>query len=193
MPTEKEIARTTEVLRGGGICVIPTDTIYGVVGQALDQGTVDRLYAVKRRAPDKPLIILIASIEDLARFGVSLGPFERATLASLWPGKVSVILPCDEERFAYLHRGMNSLAFRLPKDEWLRKMLERTGPLVAPSANPEGLPPAETVEEAKVYFGETVDWYLDAGRRIGGAPSTLVSIADGKPVVLREGAKKIDL
>ncbi len=90
----------------------------------------------------------------------------------------------------YLHRGTNSLAFRFPKDEGMIEILGKTGPLVAPSANPEGLEPAKTVYEAKKYFNDGVDFYLDAGR-LEAEPSTLIRIQKGKVEVLRQGEIKI--
>ena len=89
------------------------------------------------------------------------------------PGKTSIILPCPDEKFHYLHRGSNFLAFRLPADAPLRQFIYRTGPLVAPSANLEGLPPATTIEEAQNYFGDKVDFYIDGGK-MEGSPSKLI-------------------
>src|SRR5204863_149383 len=68
-----------------------------------------------------------------------------------------------EEKFEYLHRGTNTLALRLPKDESLQNLLKKTGPLIAPSANVEGLPPAKNITDAKKYFGDGVDLYIDGG------------------------------
>ena len=82
-----------------------------------------------------------------------------------------------------------SLAFRLPKDKFVLQILKETGPLVAPSANPEGLPPAENLKQAREYFGDKVFYYGRGG--LQGAPSTLVSLNDGKVGVLRQGAVKI--
>ena len=95
------------------------------------------------------------------------------------------------KKFEYLHRGTKTLAFRIPKAAWLRKLLQETGPLIAPSANFEGEPPALTIRAAKKYFGENVDFYADAGRLVS-KPSTLIKIERGKVTVLREGAVKID-
>lgn len=149
------------------------------------------------------MIILIGDVRDLARFGVRPSATEKKILARLWPGKVSVILPlaqsasgkhartCDYiKKFSYLHRGTKALAFRLPEPKWLRAFLRKTGPLVAPSANTEGRPPALTVAEAKKYFGDRVKFYVDAGRRVS-KPSTLVGIRNGQLTVLRKGAKKV--
>jgi len=180
------------LLKKGGVMVMPTDTIYGLVGQALSMRTIERLYQVKKRAPAKPFIILIGALSDLASFGVHLSAAQSRFCERVWPGKVSIVLPCKAAKFAYLHRGSRSLAFRMPQHRWLRSLLKRTGPLVAPSANPEGLPPARNLKEAKAYFGDHIDGYI-AGGRMASSASTLVSLLGPQPVILRPGAVTIDL
>ena len=178
------------ILKKGGIGVMPTDTIYGIVGSALDRATVERIYAIRRRNPKKPLIILIGSMRDLRRFGIRPDRKSAAIFRKLWPGKVSIILPCRNKKFTYLHRGTKSLAFRLPAKRSLRNLLKRTGPLVAPSANWEGHPPARTIAQAKRYFGKGVDFYVGTGL-LDSPPSTLVAIRRGRVIVLRPGAVAI--
>lgn len=178
-----------KILEGGGIGVIPTDTIYGLVGSALLPETVERLYRLRRRNPQKPMIVLIDSMADMRRFGMRLDRRTSNILRSFWPGPVSVVLPCRPKKFAYLHRGTKTLAFRLPAKKLLQRVLKATGPLVAPSANPEGMPVSKTILEAKRYFGSRVDFYVDAGRR-SSPPSTVIAIHHGGVVVLRKGAKR---
>ncbi len=177
-------------LSAGEIGVIPTDTIYGFVASALLPDSVERLYLVRGRNEKKPCIILLADLCDVERFGRRLSSEERQFLGTVWPGKVSVILPAFPNQFSYLHRGVGSLAFRVPSSPVLRGMLRVSGPVIAPSANPEGLKPAETIAEAEVYFGGLADFFVDAGS-MKGSPSTLVRF-DGKEVeVLRRGETRI--
>lgn len=154
---------------------MPTDTLYGLVGSAFNENTVARIYKLRKRNLRKPMIILIGSLADLKLFNLRIPRGTKKILREIWPGKVSVILPCPAKKFSYLHRGKNSLAFRLPQKAGLIKILKATGPLVAPSANFEGEPPAKTIKEAKRYFGNKVDFYLDGGK-INFAPSTLIEI-----------------
>lgn len=187
-------------LKQGGIGVLPTDTIYGIVACALNAKAVERVYEVRRRRPDKPCIILIADVSDLSRFGITVDQSTHQLINKLWPGAISIILPCEHEDFSFLHRGTKTLAFRLPASDALRAFLRATGPLIAPSANPEGMKPATTIGEAKIYFDDRVDFYLpdQAPAQNGpeipliGAPSTVVEIRKGKVVVLRQGAADIN-
>lgn len=176
-------------LNGGGLAVMPTDTIYGVVAVAGNRRAVSRLYRLRRKNPKKPFIILISSFKELRNFGVILHPSHAAFLRKWWPGKVSVIFKVPQATFAYLHRGTKTLAFRFPRSRALLRLLKETGPLVAPSANPEGRKPAETIREAKLYFGNTVDRYVGGKKKImAGKPSTLISLVGAKPKIVREGA-----
>lgn len=182
--------RIIKILRDGGIGVIPTDTIYGLVGSALSEKAVGKVYKARKRDPDKPFIILIPTIEDLNLFGIKIDSYSKKLLSRVWPGMVSVILPCPYKNFEYLHRGTNGLAFRLPKNKGLINLLKKTGPLVAPSANPEGLPPVDNVREARKYFGKRIDFYINRGK-IKAMPSTLIQIKNKQFLILREGAGKL--
>ena len=181
-----EDPKLIEILKRGGVVVMPTDTIYGLAGVALNEPTVNRIYTVRKRNPEKPCIILIGAAEDLEKFSIDLSLEQKKVLETFWPGPVSIILDCEERALAYLHCGTKTLAFGLPASESLGKLLLETGPLIAPSANPEGLPPAKNITEAKNYFGEAVDLYIDGGEIVG-KPSKLIKLSrDGSFVVLRD-------
>ena len=186
---ESEIVK---ILKNGGVGIMPTDTIYGLVGSATSRKTVFRIYKLRKRNPQKPFIVLIGSLKDLKLFGVKVDGFTRKLLHKVWPGAVSVILPCVRKKFFYLHRGKKTLAFRFPKNKALRDFLKQTGPLIAPSANPEGLGPAQNIERAKKYFGDGVDFY-EGTKKMKGLPSTIIAVKNGKVEIIREGAVKIDL
>jgi L-threonylcarbamoyladenylate synthase len=187
MPKRSELRKAAKALAAGAIGVLPTDTIYGIVGSALLPGAVERIYRLRERDPKKPAIVLVASAEGVRQFGAKLAAPTKRILKRVWPGKISVVLPCPSKRFTYLHRGTRTIAFRLPEPIWLRKFLRQTGPLVAPSANIEGKPPARTIREAKKYFRRRVSFYVDGGR-LASRPSTLIAIKRKRPVVLRPGA-----
>ena len=175
-----------KVLMENGMVIMPTDTIYGLVGKALEKSTVERIYNIKKRNPDKPCIILINNIKELEKFSVILSKEQREAIIKYWPGPVSIILDCQDDSFTYLHRGTKTLSFRLPYLESLRNLLMKTGPLIATSANPENFPPAKSIKEAKNYFGDLVDLYIDGGI-LGGKHSKLIRLNnDGSIIVLRD-------
>lgn len=194
MKSDKKIHCTiAPILLAGGVGVLPTDTLYGLVGSALKPEAVEKIYKLRKRQLKKPMIVLISSLDDLKLFGVSLTMSQQEILENIWPGKVSVVLPCEGKKFVHLNRGGKTVAFRLPSDKNLLRLLKEIGPLVAPSANLAGEKPASNYAEAKKYFNEKVDFYVDAGR-LTAAPSTLIEInRKGEVIVLREGAVKFVL
>lgn len=180
-----EVKEVIKILKKGGIGVLPTDTLYGLVGSAFSPKAVARIYKVRKRNLKNPLIVLISGFSDFGKFDIKLSKRIILFLKKIWPGPVSVILPCPSEKFFYLHRGTRTLALRLPATRWLRAFLKKTGPLVAPSANIEGRPPALTIGQAKKYFGNKIDFYFSVrgGSAFGGdknvlkrTPSVLIEI-----------------
>ena len=174
---------------------MPTDTIYGLVGSALNKKAVKKIYEVRKRDLKKPLIILISSLDNLKDFGIDLSDKsypQKITLNKIWPGKITLILPLRRSglrKMEYLHRGTGKLAFRFPENDRLIKILKRAGPLVAPSANLEGEKVASNIQEAKEYFGERINFYLEG--KIGSKKSsTILEWKENGFVLIREGAGK---
>ena len=156
-----------KVLQNGGIAVIPTDTIYGVVGRADLPATVARIYKIKNRAPEKQCIILIGDWSETKKFGVDSSKFK--------------ILETDEPTSFIL----DGIAFRRPQKPEFQDFLLQTGPLIAPSANPEGLSPAQNISEAQNYFGDAVDFYEDGGTLTGRASKIIKLGSDGAQILVR--------
>ena len=174
-----------KVLKGNGVVVMPTDTLYGIVGTARNLEVVERIYALRKRNPEKPCIILIGDIKELQKFSIILTPEQKKVIAD-FSTPTSFVLDCTDEKLSYLHRGSQTLAFRVPNPESLRALLLTVGPLVAPSANPEGKSAAENISQAKAYFGDSVDLYMDAGT-LKGNPSRLIKLhKDGSINILRQ-------
>ncbi len=174
-------------VRAGQVGVVPTDTLYGLVASAMIPEAVGRVYTIRGRETGKPCIVLLAEIGDLSLFDIILDEATSRLLDSVWPGAMSVVLPCDDAKWEYLHRGTGTVAFRVPADDRLRAFLHEAGPVIAPSANPAGERPAETMEESITYFDTDADFVVDGGRRAG-LPSTIARIESGGWHVFRQGA-----
>ena len=157
-----------KILKDGGVAVMPTDTIYGVVGRADMPAVVERIYKIKNRAPEKKCIILIGDWSETKKFGVDSSKFK---------------IPETKEPTSFI---LENTAFRLPQKPELRDFLLQTGPLVAPSANPEGLSPARDILEAKKYFGDAVDFYEDGGTLTGKASKIVKLNEDNSIDILRD-------
>lgn len=176
------------------VVVMPTDTIYGIVGLAQNKEVVERIYTIRGRNPEKPCIILIGDIKELEKFSINLSAEQKLILEKYWftlsgvegPGPISIILDCPDDSLEYLHRGTKTLAFRLPAPESLCNLLLKVGPLIAPSANTEALPPCKDIAEAKKQFGNSVDLYIDGGELKGKASKIIKLEKNGAITVLRE-------
>lgn len=186
MVNDKKIIK---LIKNHEIGVLPTDTLFGLVGSAFSKKAVEKIYQLKERNPKSPCIILISSIKDLEKFNIKLDKNSKIFLRKNWPGKISVALSCPDKKLQYLHRGTKFLAFRFPNKKELINLIKKTGPLVAPSANPENKKPASSITEAKKYFGDEADFYVPG--KANAIHSTLVKIEKGEIIILREGAAKV--
>lgn len=176
------------LLLDGAVGVLPGDTVYGVMARAADQKSAQKVYVAKQRE-NKPGTVIAADISQLVSLGLKrryLVPVEQ-----YWPGAVSVIIPCGPE-LTYLHQGLRGLAVRIPDDSALRELLQATGPLLTSSANITGHEPATNLEQAKAYFGDSVDFYVDGGDLSDRLPSTVIRVIDDAVEVVRQGAVQID-
>ncbi len=177
-----------QLLLDGAIGVLPTDTVYGIVARAADPAAVARLYKAKHRE-GKPGTVIAASVEQLVSLGIEASYLQK--VGHYWPNALSIVLP-DHEKLAYLDQGKHSLAVRVPANPTIQELLRQTGPLLTSSANMPGEPTATTLDEARTYFGETVDFYVNGGTIVGDLPSTLIRLDEnGNVEILRQGPVKI--
>jgi L-threonylcarbamoyladenylate synthase len=168
-------------LQAGKIGVLPTDTIYGISARASDQVAVEKIYHLRQRDSSKPFIILINDLEELSTFDIK--PPRSINLLPIFQTiSTSFILSLPSsslKKFYYLHRGQNSLAFRIPKKtsspKNLYQILSQTGPLISTSVNPQGLPPAQNIQQAWDYFANQIDFYFDQGP-LNNPPSRIIKL-----------------
>jgi len=189
---QKDWKKAENILKNDGVVVLPTDTLYGVVASIFSKKAVLKIYKIKGRSNNKPLIVLISSYSDLNKLGVKIDGKQLSLLKKVWPGKVSVELMHSDKKFSYIRGGHNYSGFRMvsEKNKNLLNLIKNIGPIIAPSANKQGKNPAETIKEAKEYFENNVDLYINGGLRKS-KPSTLIKIKDGEIEILRQGVVKI--
>lgn len=148
-----------QALRDGELVVARTDTLYGVLADAHNESAVQRVYELKQRQADKSLIALI---DQLGQLHDEPDEMMRHHLDVLWPGPYTFVLPAAHAP-DWLRFHDDTVAYRMPQHAKLRLLLQKVGPMVAQSANPGGLAPARSVQEAYDYFGDAVSVYVDAG------------------------------
>lgn len=175
------------LLREGAVVILPTDTIYGLHASATNPEAVRSIFTMKARDEGRPLVVIGSRMDQFLSLGVQITPRARALLESIWPAPLTAILPLENALPA--SAGRSSLACRIPALEWLRDLLDTTGPLVSTSVNLSGDPPALEVTSITPVIANGVAGIVDAGL-LDGEPSTIVEFADGAPKVLREGTLK---
>jgi L-threonylcarbamoyladenylate synthase len=177
-----------EFLRGGGVAVVPTDTVYGLAARPAESHAVEAVYRIKDRPESIHLPVLAASVAQVRALGVAFTPGARALARRWWPGPLTLAFGFD----ARLHRpawldGRAEVAVRIPDHDFLRALLEQTGVLLVTSANPHGAPTAHTAHDVAAALGLSVDLVVDGGP-LRDVPSTLVNVRGREPLVEREGA-----
>lgn len=186
--TSLKSPKLIKMLNAGAIGVIPTDTVYGLVGKASKHKAIERLYTVKDRK-HKAGTTIGASIGQFQALGFPYEPLAHAN--RYWPASLSVVIDATNVK-EYLKADRNSLPVRIPDSPLLLDLLTKTGPLMTTSANHPGEPTAVNVRQAMAYFGDSVDFYVDAGDLGERPPSTIIGFsATGQTVVYRQGAFKL--
>jgi L-threonylcarbamoyladenylate synthase len=176
-----------EAASRGGLIVLPTDTVYGI-GARLDRpAALAALFGAKGRPRSLPLPVLVAGVDQARTLGVFGGVAQRLA-AAFWPGPLTIVVPRLESLRADIGGDGTTIGVRVPDHAGVRALLELSGPLATTSANRSGEPTPSTVEGVAGVFGDAVAVYLDGGTALGGAPSTVVSLAGSTVTSLREGA-----
>jgi L-threonylcarbamoyladenylate synthase len=174
-------------LEDGGVAVLPTDTVYGLVALASDTAATARLFELKQRADGVPLAVLCSSSEQA--LALAADPEDRALLAAAerwWPGPLTLVVPRRAGVDLELGEPATTIGLRVPAHELVRAVTERVGPVAATSANRHGEPVATTADEARRAFGDGVAVVVDGGR-LTERSSTVVDATTTPWRVLREG------
>ena len=173
------------MINRGAIGVIPTDTVYGLVAQASSQAAIAKMYAVKKREHQAGTTIG-ASVEQFVALGFPTAPLMAAQ--QYWPASLSVVVNATNVP-SYLKMERTSLPVRIPSPADLLTLLRQTGALMTSSANKPGEPTATDIKSAIAYFGDSVDFYVDAGDLGIRPPSTIIEFGPNQQLIIhRQGA-----
>ena len=189
---ENDLARAATILRDGGLVVFPTETVYGLGGDATRDEAAKKIYAAKGRPSDNPLIIHIANPADAERYAVTNELYYRLAKAFM-PGPLTVILPRRESIPTSTTGGLDSVAVRCPAHPVAHKLIELCGfPIAAPSANLSGKPSPTSASHVAQDMDGRVDMIIDGGESEIGLESTIVKIVDDELILLRPGGITCD-
>ena len=185
LPASDGLDAAADILRGGGVVGMPTETVYGLAAMALDAEAVAGIFATKGRPGDNPLIVHIADAaqaDELAQ----VSPAARDLMVAFWPGPLTLVLPKQDVVPEIVTAGLDSVALRLPSHPVARELISRVGPLAAPSANRSGSPSPTTAAHVVADLSGVIPLVLDGGPCAVGLESTVVSLC-GAPTLLRPG------
>jgi L-threonylcarbamoyladenylate synthase len=182
-------ALAVDLLRAGGIVAVPTDTVYGIAADMALTDAIERLFAAKRRPPEKAVAVLLADVEQASTLGV-MGPAAQALGERFWPGGLTLVLPVRPGVLLprVLAGGAPTIGVRVPDHPAPRALARVLGPLPTTSANVSGEPDARDAQEIAALLGDALALVIDGGPIHGGPASTVVDCTLDLPVIRREGA-----
>lgn len=187
--SEYDIQLAGEILAGGGLVAFPTETVYGLGADALNEDAVKKIYVAKGRPSDNPLIVHIAEKEDIVPLVEEVTPKAQALIDAFFPAPLTVILKKSKLVGDIVSGGLDTVAVRMPENEIARRLIRASGcPIAAPSANTSGLPSPTRAKYVIQDMMGKIDAVIDGGDCDYGVESTVITLATEKPVLLRPGA-----
>ncbi len=189
-----ELKQAGEIIKNGGLVVIPTETVYGLAADALNPSAVAGIFSAKGRPADNPLIVHIASISDIDMLCFDIPDIAYKLADKFWPGPLTMILKKRDIVPDVTSGGLNSVAVRMPSHEVALEIIRQSGTaLAAPSANLSGSPSPTKAGHTIADMNGRVDMIVDAGDCEVGIESTVISLLSETPVILRPGAVTADM
>lgn len=186
---DENIKIAADILKNGGLCGIPTETVYGLAGNAFDKSAAGKIFAAKGRPQDNPLIVHIADIADIGQITDNFHPTAQKLAEKFWPGPFTMILPKGDKIPYEITGGLDTVAVRIPAHETALKIIRAAGiPLSAPSANLSGSPSPTTAQHVMRDLSGRIDAVLDGGVCEVGVESTVITFVGETPKILRPGA-----
>ena len=186
--SDSGLGAALDALRRGEVVVYPTETLYGLGADALDEAAVSRVAALKGRDAGKPMLVLVASTKMLESLASEVPDIARRLIDAFWPGPLTIVLPARAALPRGLTAGRETVGARHSAHPIAQALAEQLGrPITSTSANPGGEVPAASVEAAERYFGDRVAAFVDGGPATGRLGSTVVDVSGRKAVLVREG------
>src|ERR1700677_2301402 len=189
---EDGLVAAATAVQEGQVVVLPTDTVYGIGGDAFSPTGVAALLAAKGRGRNMPPPVLVGSVRAASALTQSLGPYGQDLIDEFWPGPLTLVFRASPTLRWDLGDTQGTVAVRMPLHPVALDLLRRTGPMAVSSANKHGLPAATTADEAAEQLGDEVSLYLDGGPCADSVPSTILDLTGTMPRLLRAGVIGID-
>jgi len=188
LPDLAKLAKPARALAAGQLVAFPTDTVYGLGANALEDSAVAKIFAAKGRPASNPLIVHIADLEDIYKVVTDFPPLAQALAEAFWPGPLTLILKRQDCVAGLVSAGLDTVAVRMPAHPVARALIRQAGvPIAAPSANRYTAVSPTTAAHVLEGLGDAIDFVIDAGPTSVGLESTVLSLVDEPPQILRPG------
>lgn len=182
-----DIDRLVEVINNGDIAVVPTDTVYGIIGDALNIDVIHKVYEVKKRDYSKPLILMVSSINMLERYVDTINELERKLIKKYWPGKLTILFKKNEKISNLITSGSDLVGIRFPDNIELVELIEKIDkPLISTSCNISSKEVITSIDMLEEDISKYVSYIYDGGI-LSNTSSTIVKVNNKDVEILREG------
>ena len=186
---EEEIKEIANDIKEGKIVVFPTETVYGIGTNGLNEEAIGKLFKLKKRPKEKPISLLVYDIDMINKVAKDISETEYNIIKRFMPGPLTIILRKKENVPDILTAGSEFVGIRIPDNEIAKKLIEYSGiPIATTSANISGKESNTNIKDIMLEFKEKVDYYIDGGRSKLGKASTVIKVEDNKIKILREGS-----
>ena len=184
----EELKAPAEAIKEGKLVIFPTETVYGIGANAIDEEAVKNIYIAKGRASDNPLIAHISDIKMLDDLVLEVGEIERKLIKNFWPGPLTIVFNKKPIVPDIITGGLDTVAVRMPSNEIAHKLIEYSNcPIAAPSANISGKPSGTQIEDIIEELDGKVEYIIDNGKVDIGVESTVIRVVDNVVHILRPG------
>lgn len=184
----EDLSDAVAAIRRGDVIVFPTETLYGLGADALNDAAVEKVFQLKGRDPNNPIAVLVSDRAMLNAVASALPPLAEKLIERFWPGPLTLVLPARPDLPAPLVNATGGVGVRISSQPIAQKLIELFGgPLTATSANPSGQPGALTIAQAKVYFSGSIEIFVDGGDLASTTGSTVAAVKENSVKMIRAG------
>lgn len=181
------MANLKEILENGGAVILPTETVYGLFAQAMNEAAVEHVYQLKRRPKDKAMNLNVADLETILAFSKNQPSYLKTLYEAFLPGPLTIILQANDRVPAWINSGLSTIGFRIPSHPKTLELIQQTGPLIGPSANISGRESGKIFADIKTQFNNEVTGLADDAA-LTGVDSTILDLSGETARILRQGA-----
>lgn len=181
------MANLKEILENGGAVILPTETVYGLFAQAMNEAAVEHVYQLKRRPKDKAMNLNVADLETILAFSKNQPSYLKTLYEAFLPGPLTIILQANDRVPAWINSGLSTIGFRIPNHPKTLELIQQTGPLIGSSANISGRESGKIFADIKTQFNNEVTGLADDAA-LTGVDSTILDLSGETARILRQGA-----